>query len=43
MRPEEEFWDLVVFVIVILGLATIFAFAGQKIDEFRQDTWEARP
>jgi hypothetical protein len=39
MKPgdENDLWDLVAFVIIILGLATVFAFAGQKIDEIRQE------
>jgi hypothetical protein len=51
MRPpgnDNDCWDLVAFVIIILALATVFAFAGQKIDELRQgytapQQEEARP
>ena len=44
MKPgdDNEFWDILVFVVVILALATVFAFAGQKFDEIRAQ-WDVIP
>jgi len=37
MNPDQgnEYWDLLVFVIVIIGMALMFVFTGKKIDELR--------
>ncbi len=39
MNPNDgqEFWDLLLFVIVILGLAIMFAHAGNQLDKIRQE------
>jgi hypothetical protein len=37
MRPPgDEYWDVVVFVIVVVGLAVMFTFTGKFLDERRE-------
>jgi hypothetical protein len=37
MRPDdEEYWDLVVFFILIVGLAMLFVYTGKFMDDLRR-------